>query len=148
MPQQGDICMKNDHPHRAFAVAVACLLAVGCGRSNAPTDVPSAKAALTAALESWKAGQPPDSLRQRSPSIVMVDEAWQKGEKLESFENVAPETDDGVNLHCTVKLAINGERDVRRSEQVTYIVGTSPMITIFRDPSPMKLIPSQPASKP
>jgi hypothetical protein len=140
--------MGNHHRYRGTAAAVACLLVVGCGRSNAPTDVPSAKAALTAALESWKAGQSPDALRQRTPSIVMVDDAWKKGEKLESFENVVPEVDDGVNLHCTVKLAINDERGGRRSEQVTYIVGTSPTITIFRDPSPMLLIPADRASKP
>ncbi|HEV3339180.1 MAG TPA: hypothetical protein VG125_02450 [Pirellulales bacterium] len=140
--------MKNDRSPRRLAVAVACLLMVGCSRSNAPTDVPSAKAALTAALESWKAGQSPDSLRQRSPCIVMVDDAWQKGEKLESFENAAPEVDDGVNLHCTVKLALNDERAGRRSEQVTYIVGTAPTITIFRDPSPLTLPSGDRPAKP
>lgn len=128
--------MRDSFPRQRLTAAVACLLLVGCGRSNAPTDVPSAKAALTAALECWKAGQSSDSLRQRAPSIVMVDDAWQKGEKLESFENVGSDTDDGVNLHCTVKLALNNAQGVRRSEQVTYVVGTSPAITIFRDLAP------------
>ncbi|HWB12799.1 MAG TPA: hypothetical protein VG826_26470 [Pirellulales bacterium] len=140
--------MRKDYPYRRLGAAVVCLLVAGCGRSNAPTDVPSAKAALTTALEGWKAGQSPDSLRQGSPSIVMVDEAWQKGEKLDSFENIGPEVDDGVNLHCTVKLAIKGEGGVQRSEKVTYIVGTSPMITIFRDPSPITLIPRDGVPKP
>jgi hypothetical protein len=146
MLQEGSVFMRDNFPRQRLATAVACLLVVGCGRSNAPTDVPSAKAALTAALECWKAGQSPDSLRQRSPSIIMVDDAWQKGDKLESFETVGPETDDGVNLHCTVKLAINNEQGVRRSEQLAYIVGTSPTITIFRDLAPT-LIPADRVSK-
>lgn len=132
--------MRNDFSHalrRVWPAPAVCLLIVGCGpRANAPTDAPTAKEALTAALESWKAGQPPTALRKRTPAIVAVDEAWEKGEKLESFESVAGDVDDGVNLHCPVKLALVDERGGRRIEQVTYIVGTAPVITIFRDVSP------------
>jgi hypothetical protein len=131
--------MRNEllNSHYRLAIGgVACLLFFGCGRSNAPTKVPLARESLTVALESWKAGQPSTALRERSPAITMVDEAWQKGEKLESFETVAGELDDGVNLHCPVKLGLIDERGGRHSEQVTYVIGTAPVITIIRDLGP------------
>lgn len=138
--------MRNHSFKPRLAAVVACLFLTGCGRSNSPTNVPSAQAALKAALESWKAGQSLDSLSQQSPAIVMVDDDWKKGEKLESFEAVAPEVDDGVNLHCKVKLALNNAQGVRRSEEVTYVVGTAPKITIFRDLAPT-FMPAGAASK-
>lgn len=119
---------------RSSMAAAACLVLVGCSRTNAPTDVPAAKAALTAALETWKSGQPVTALQERSPSVLMVDQAWQKGERLESFETTGEGSDDGVNLHCAVNLVLCNKQGVRRNEAVTYIVGTSPSITIFRDP--------------
>ncbi|HEX7379616.1 MAG TPA: hypothetical protein VF278_21005 [Pirellulales bacterium] len=134
--------MKTNSFKTSRSLAVAALLALqlgGCGRSNAPTDVASAKQALEAALRSWQDGQTPEALRQRSPSIVMVEDAWQKGVKLESFEIVSPDVDDGVNLHCAVKLTLNDGGTVRPDEPVTYIVGTSPVITICRDPAALPL---------
>jgi hypothetical protein len=118
---------------RGLMAVAACLLAAGCSRTNAPTDVPAAKAALTAALETWKSGQAAATLQERSPAILMVDQAWRKGEKLESFETTGEDVNDGVNLHCPVKLVLCDKQGVRRNETVTYVVGTSPSITIFRD---------------
>jgi hypothetical protein len=110
---------------------IACGLGVGCGRRNSPSDAPLARQSLTAALESWKAGDAPTKIRENTPPIVMVDPAWDNGKKLESFEIVGPEVDDGTNLICPVKLVVDDPRG-KLTAEVKYIVGTSPKITIFR----------------
>ena len=68
---------------------------------------------------------------QQTPSypleIVVGDPAWEQGEKLVAFEIVTnEETSDGSNLHIRVA------RQFESSEStVTYIVGTTPVVTIF-----------------
>jgi hypothetical protein len=114
------------------SAVVASLTACGCGRRNAPGDTPLARQSLTTALESWKAGDPPSKIREASPSITMVDPAWEAGRKLESFEVVGPEVDDGVNLTCPVKLVCKDQQGNTLTAQIRYVVGTHPVITIFR----------------
>lgn len=104
----------------------------GCGRRNAPSDAPLARQSLTAALERWKAGDPPSKLREISPPITMVDPSWEAGRKLESFEVVGPEVDDGVNVTCPVKLVCKDEQGKTLTAQIKYVVGTKPVVTIFR----------------
>jgi hypothetical protein len=114
------------------ATTVALLTVTGCGRRNAPSDAPLARQSLVAALESWKAGDPPSKLRESAPAITMVDPAWEAGRKLESFEVVGPEVGDGVNVICPVKLVCKDEQGNTLTSQIKYIVSTSPAVTIFR----------------
>ncbi|MEX2558332.1 MAG: hypothetical protein WD403_00390, partial [Pirellulales bacterium] len=112
------------------AATVISLLATGCGHKNQPTNAVLARESLKTALDSWKEGQTPQDLKQRSPSIIVGDTAWEGGQKLESYEIVGPEFDDGVNLHCPVKLVLKDSQGSTRTEETTYIVGTSPVITV------------------
>jgi len=119
-----------------WAAALGCLSVVGCGTSTDPTDAPLARQSLVTALESWKAGDPPTKIRDGVPSILMVDAAWDSGQKLESFSILPSEVDDGVNLHCPVKVTLKNNRGVQFIGEIRYVVGTSPKITIFREGSP------------
>lgn len=119
-----------------FKIAmVAMLSVVGCSRRNAPSDAPLARESLVKALESWKAGDPPSKLRETAPPITMVDPVWEAGRKLESFEVVGPEVDDGVNVTCPVKLVCKDQQGNTLIAQIKYVVGTNPVVTIFRDRS-------------
>src|SRR5258708_39554876 len=102
MRKEPNMCV---HPFSAvglssfsWGTAIAALSLVGCSQGNTPTDAPMARQSLATALESWKAGDPPSKIREASPSILMVDSAWDSGQKLDSFQVVGPEFDDGVNL--------------------------------------------------
>jgi hypothetical protein len=114
---------------------VALFTVAGCGRKNVPSDASLARQSLTTALESWKAGDPPSKVRELSPPITMVDPAWEAGKKLESFEVVGPETDDGANLICPVKVVCKDQQGKTFTAEIKYVVGTHPVITIFRDRS-------------
>jgi hypothetical protein len=115
-----------------WVAAFGCVLA-GCSSKNVPAQPDLARQSLEATLASWKSGEDPAALARRSPSITVADHAWKAGHKLNDYRFLGDPTDDGVNLHYTVELAIADPRGTLLAEQVTYIVGTHPTITIFRD---------------
>ena len=100
---------------------------VGCG-SSAPVDAPKAKRALVAALDAWKRGDKPDSLKP----VVVQDMDWMGGAKLVSYE-LGDGKDDNLNLRCPVKLKLVDADGKEVEKTVTYMVGTSPVTTVFRE---------------
>src|SRR5262245_1994890 len=70
--------------------AVICALAAGCSRNRNPLDVlpneDKARATLEKTLAAWKAGQPYGKIEGESPAIEVVDNRWQAGNKLASYE--------------------------------------------------------------
>lgn len=113
---------------------VLMLPAVGCGGgSYMPTNPALARESLQAALDHWKGGGKPTDLAQRSPPIVMGDEDWEGGKRLVRFALLEGERDDGANLHIAVRLVLADEVSGEREVVVTYIVGTSPVVSIFRE---------------
>lgn len=127
---------RTAHALLACAVPIAVILVLFCGCQKTARDLPLdkdvARQSLTAFLESWSQGQPPESLQARVPAIVGVDPDWRSGRRLVQFETES-EMDDGTNMHITTKLVFGSERGQDPAATVTYIVGTSPVITIFRN---------------
>lgn len=99
----------------------------GCSQGNTPShplDQELARASVQKAMQAWVDGKTPKELE---PEIVVGDPSWQQEEKLISFEIVTnEETSDGSNLHIVVKRKFDSS-----DSEVTYIVGTSPVVTIF-----------------
>lgn len=105
-------------------------LSSGCGETGAPLplDEERARKSVEKAMEAWKAGKTPADLQ---PEITIGDPAWNSGRKLASFEILRDkETSDGSNLHIRVKRSFADSGANSESETI-YIVGTSPVITIF-----------------
>ena len=99
----------------------------GCSQGNTPShplDQELARSSVQKAMQAWVDGKTPKDLE---PEIVVSDTSWQQGEKLVSFEIVTnEETSDGSNLHIVVKRKFDSS-----DSEVKYIVGTSPVVTIF-----------------
>lgn len=113
-----------------FACIFLTALCTGCSQSGRSysLDEELARSAVQDALQAWVDGQTPEDLQ---PSIIMGDQGWLNGRKLSSFEILTDEeTTDGSNLYIRVKRKFIGETGTSDSK-VTYIVGTSPSITIF-----------------
>ncbi len=113
-------------PRRSMFGALLVFGFLGCAGETPsyPLDQDLARASVQKAMQAWVDGKTPKDLQ---PEITIGDTAWVKGEKLTSFEIVNDnETSDGSNLH----IRVNQKFDASDSE-VTYIVGTSPVITIF-----------------
>lgn len=116
-----------------FTLLLLASLFVGCGQTadDFPLDQARADEALKQFLEHWKSGGKPDGLEAVRPGLVVGDIDWESGAVLKSYQ-IAPEGfSDGVNWHVNVTLEL--EVDGRSDEVVVpYIIGTSPVETIFR----------------
>ncbi len=119
--------LKSHLPRCAIPVVLLVSGLLGCSQGVTPShplDQELARASVQKAMQAWVEGKTPKDLQ---PDIVVGDPDWQHGKKLVSFEIVAnEETSDGSNLHIVVKQKFD-ESD----SDVTYIVGTSPVVTIF-----------------
>jgi hypothetical protein len=113
-------------PRRGVLHALFAIAFLGCSQETPshPLDEEVARKSVQKAMQAWVEGKTPADLK---PEIVMGDLSWDHGEKLVSFEIVpAEETTDGSNLHIRVNRTFESS-----DSPVTYIVGTSPVITIF-----------------
>lgn len=117
------------------SVAVAGLLFSGCfGQERAAAVDPGrARRALQTALESWKKGDTIEQLRSNSPSIVAQDFDWMAGARLVDYEVTGDGKDDDANLRIPVKLSLRTAQGKDLSKSVSYVVGTSPVLTVFRE---------------
>jgi hypothetical protein len=114
-------------PRRGVVGLLFGMWFIGCSSGDAPSyplDQELARSSVQKAMEAWVSGKTPKELQ---PGIVIGDTAWENGKKLTSFEIVADEeTTDGSNLYIRVKRKLGSEES-----KVTYIVGTTPVVTIF-----------------
>jgi hypothetical protein len=117
--------------------SAAALVAVACGCSEtpqraAPVDPAEAKATLARTLDAWKAGGKPEELAATQPPVTVQDMDWSAGARLLGYE-LLDEKDDNANLLCRVKITLDGNAEKPLEKTVTYIVGTSPSRTVFRE---------------
>lgn len=129
--------MSREFNGRALRLAAPLLLLLaGCsggGGRAAPVDAPRARETLKAALESWKKGETPASLKEAAPPVVVQDFDWMAGQRLVHYEVSGDGKDDDANLRIPVTLTLQaaGGKEVRK--KVSYVVGTSPTLTVFRE---------------
>jgi hypothetical protein len=118
-----------------FAMATAGSLLPGCdgGGRAAPVEPARAREALNTALESWKNGEKIEALKSASPPIVAQDFDWMAGHRLVGYEVTGPGKDDDANLRIPVKLTLRTPQGKEVKKSVSYVVGTSPALTVFRD---------------
>lgn len=119
------------------APLVALLLAAaGCSGSQQkapPVDPGRAREALKATLESWKGGGTPDQLRSGPAAITAQDFDWMAGAKLVDYRIEGDGRDDDANLRIPVSLTLRGPDGKEVTKRVTYVVGTAPSVTVFRE---------------
>lgn len=117
-------------------LALATLAVSGCDSTPSsphPVEPVKARETLEAVLTSWQEGAAIESWRDHEPEVVVQDLDWETGKELESFEIL----DDGnamdAILRCEVRLTVTDSETGSSEKTVTYQVGTSPVITVFRE---------------
>ncbi len=140
-----DRVRANDHDGSLFGsvlvVIATCLgmLAVfmnsGCSgpaRASA-VDAPRAREALKTALDHWKSGDDLKSLQDSGGPLVAQDFEWAAGAKLLDYE-ILNERNEEANLRFQVKIKLGPQGKGKAVEKkASYVVGTSPSVTVFRD---------------
>jgi hypothetical protein len=117
-------------------VCLGGMLLVGCngGRFEAPTlDEDLARVTLQSALESWQRGDSQDALQELSPPVTAADPDWMTGLKLLKYEIVDEGQEVDGRLVSHVKLTLQDERGGQAEKSVSYLVNTSPGLTVLRD---------------
>ena len=110
------------------------MLGGGCQKTAEPEVLDSqlAKVSIERFLSTWKQGGKPSDLPSAVPPIVVGDPDWESGLKLTNYAIVSDKASDGTNAHMTVKLELQSDKGQRSRPEITYIVGTSPVVTIQR----------------
>lgn len=118
----------------AMMLAVA-VLGTGCGGGGPshPVNPTKARDALVQTLDHWKSGGTPGSMATASPPVTVQDFDWTQGTKLTGYEIVGDGTSIDANLSIKVKLDLVDANGKPVEKTVSYLVGTSPSITVFRD---------------
>lgn len=116
-----------------MVLAATSIMLVGCGGSSPPqTDKSQGIEVLKNALEAWQGGQKPESLKDLSPALTMVDQSWKDGTKLAKFEIEADGAQpSGFDLNCPVKLWLGDGK--KPPTKVRYIIALAPNRVITRD---------------
>lgn len=109
-------------------------LLVGCGGPRAYKVNPeTARQTLIQVLDHWQAGETPESLRDLTPEIVVQDFDWAGGAKLTEYEIDGDGEARDANLYVTVRLSLVASDGRESTKVVRYVVGTAPVLTVFRD---------------
>ncbi len=118
-----------------LGMALAAVVAAGCSRGTLPpaADPDAARQGLKTALDAWQAGEPVEAVAKRSPPIHVADDAWQGGARLLKYEIMGDGEMLGLNLCFPVSLSLQGGDGKTVQRKVRYTVGTSPVLTIFRE---------------
>jgi hypothetical protein len=116
---------------------LVCVLSAGCGAKGPKradsVDPARARETLRTVLESWTKGEKPTALQNRNPAITVVDMDWETGYRLLGYQVVGNGKGDDANLRCPVKLRLQSPQGTDVQKNVTYVVGTSPVLTVARE---------------
>jgi hypothetical protein len=107
---------------------------IGCGRSDTSFkfDRTLAQSSVRTFLDTWRAGKPLAALKECQPPLVANDEEWAAGHRLVAYKVIDDSFSDGLNLHVETRLTVAPRRGRPTEKEVTFIVGTHPLVTVFR----------------
>jgi hypothetical protein len=122
-------------PASVFMLTVLWFSLSGCAgepRARA-VDVELARATLIQVLEHWKSEGTIEELRESSPEIVVQEAHWSAGRRLKEFSLAGDGRAEDANWFCEVELTLLSESGGEPTKKtVTYVVGTDPVLTVFR----------------
>ncbi len=121
---------------RGATVLIASIALVGCGSGGyrtPPLDAALARDTLETVLENWKNGEKSDSLQESSPPIIAQDIDWFNGVQLLDYQVLDEGHEIDGNLVEKVILTLPDSRGGKTQKKVTYLVTTSPSLTVLRD---------------
>jgi len=129
--------MSNDPKFRETArglvVLLVALSTAGCAAGVAnPVDPDRARVALKTALDHWKSGGDPLSMPGSATPMTVQDLDWQSGARLVDYQILGDGEPADANLRVKVKLTLAG-KSKPAEKTVSYLVTTSPAVTVFRD---------------
>jgi hypothetical protein len=118
--------------YRSLAVGLI-VLAAGCGQKRSKADVERGRAALTAALDGWKAGEPADRLKARPEPVEFTDEL-RRTHALVEYTLGPPDPTDPEVVRYPASLKLRDRKGKESDRRVVFMVALRSPIVIARDP--------------
>jgi hypothetical protein len=107
--------------------------AAGCGPTRPADEVERGKRALAAALDGWKAGDPPAKLKGL-PDPVDFTEELSATHALTGYEVGKVDASDKDVIRYTVTLRLRDRKGVASDREVVYAVALKSPVVVSRDP--------------
>jgi hypothetical protein len=119
---------------RIAGLAIWLFLVTGCSnRRLEPVDPDLARQSLVEALDIWQHGGLITEMRVHTPEIVVQEAAWSDGASLVQYRLLDDGRVEDANMFFEVELTLlKSGMDKPINKTVTYVVGTAPVITVFR----------------
>ena len=109
------------------------VLATGCSSQHSKADVERGKTALTAALDSWKNGEPADKLKALPDPIEFKDELT-RTHKLVEYTLGQPDAKDPEVIRYATTLKLQDRKGKIEERPIVFMVSLKSPIVIARDP--------------
>jgi hypothetical protein len=108
-------------------------LATGCNAKHSKADVERGRTALAAALDSWKAGEPPDRLKALPDPVEFTDEI-RRTHKLVEYTLGQPDAKDPEVIRYATTLKLQDRKGKIEERPVVFMVALKSPIVVARDP--------------
>lgn len=115
------------------ALMLALVVVVGCGSSRPPADVDRGRTAVAAALDNWKANEPPDKLKTLADAVEFTEEL-RATHTLVDYAIVKTDATDPDVIRFTVTLQLKDRRGKTSEREAVYSVALRTPIAVARDP--------------
>lgn len=104
----------------------------GCDSTPSSSDPEKGKVILQKGLDSWKNGDPVESLQAGSPPVTFVDFQRQKNWKLIDYEIDPKSSPSGFDVQFVVQLSLQSPEGKPTKQKAKYNVSTTPKLVVVR----------------
>jgi hypothetical protein len=117
-----------------FLVVLPALFTLGCGSGRPAHDVERGRKALAAALDSWKANEPPTKLKSLPEPVNFPEELRATHTLTDYTLGAVVETSDAEHIHYRVTLRLKDRKGKESEREVVYAVALKNPVAVSRDP--------------
>jgi hypothetical protein len=107
--------------------------AVGCGASRPQAEIDRGWQAVAAALDNWKAGEPPARLKAIPDPVEFAEELWAT-HRLADYSIVRADGSDPQVIRYTVRLTLRDRKGKTSDREAVYAVALRSPVVVARDP--------------
>jgi hypothetical protein len=119
---------------RTVAAVIVGLVAVGCGSSaRPPAEIDRGRAAVTAALDNWKANEPATKLKTLADPVDFTEEL-RGTHALTGYTVVKHDATDPQVIRFTVTLQLKDKKGKASEREAVYAVALKAPVVVSRDP--------------
>jgi hypothetical protein len=116
-----------------LCLLLVLLVAAGCGTRRPASDIDRGRQAVSAALDSWKANDPPAKLKSLPDPVDFTEELRSTHALTEYAIGKVDDSDKDV-IRYTVTLKLKDKKGKASDREVVYAVALKSPVVVARDP--------------